>query len=60
MRSYPAHAVLVTLWGGPLDGLQVRVNPAAERIHEHDGAGREAVYTRRGDRFEYTPPQAAR
>ena len=44
MSRHPALAVPVTLWGGPLDGLVIRLNPAAQRVTLSDLCGRSAVY----------------
>lgn len=60
MNAHPSRAVLVTLWGGPLDGLQMRVQPLATRLHLTDGSGRDVVYVRVGHRWEHLRPEAAR
>ena len=48
--------VVVTLWGGPLDGLQVRLNPAITHVEHRDLLGRLVMYALRGTRYEYLPP----
>ena len=49
--------VVVTLWGGPLDGLQVRLNPAITHFEHRDRLGRAVTYALRGTRYEYLPPR---
>ena len=55
-RRHPPAAQPTTLWGGPLDGKTIRVHPAVTHVEEADLLGRIVLYTRRGDRLEYTPP----
>jgi hypothetical protein len=59
--THPAHAVAVTLYDGPCDGLTVRLSPWASTLELPDGAGGIARYVRRdGDRWTYAPLEASR
>lgn len=57
MSRHPALAVPVTLWGGPLDGLKIRVNPAAKGLLLKDFSGQDVVYVPEGNRWVPARPE---
>lgn len=57
----PAHAIAVTLYGGPCDGLTVRLSPWASTFELPDGNGGTARYVwRDGGWWVYAPMEASR
>ena len=51
MSPHPGMSKLVTLWGGPLDGLKIRVHRAAAGIQLKDLSGHDVLYVPQRDRW---------